>query len=432
MQLTSKNILIIGFGIVGIPCSYAIKKMNPRRLYIIDMKPENELNEKIPEGVKFYNFEITKDNYESILNKYKLDIIIDLSVYINTFDLIRYCASRKIHLITTSVEPWQPSKEMQSKESIANDMIELQKLKKEIVIDNTIIINSGMNPGCISHFMKLLLDTFHVTKKSHCEKAKYLEIETIHIAEIDTQIENKKNMKAFRNTWSIDGFYEEASAHSEMAVGTHELKLPKYTKIIDANENVKIAVLPEKGFKVTVESYLPNFIIEGKVIQHAEIGSICNYLSDKNYSPSVYYAYQYSKPLEESIKNYGIEGGADLNIENKPLDASNSKGIDFLGITAITKNLDIYFAGSKVSTEQALKLDLPHVGPTNCQVLGGIISALALIIKKSHLGLLASTDEIPIEFMPLIWKYAKPFLGDIIVKKLYNKAKSSQFSELIL
>ena len=74
-----------------------------------------------------------------------MDIIIDLSVYVNTFDMIRYCAQKRIHFITTSVEPWQPTSEMQSKESIAYDMIELQKIKNEIPIDNTMVINSGMN-----------------------------------------------------------------------------------------------------------------------------------------------------------------------------------------------------------------------------------------------------------------------------------------------
>src|SRR5271154_1268117 len=108
MQLTKKNILIIGFGIVGIPCAYAISRMNPRRFYIIDMKKEDDLNEKIPPNAKFYNFEVTKENYKSILERFKLDIIIDLSVYVNTFDMIRYCAQKRIHFITTSVEPWQP------------------------------------------------------------------------------------------------------------------------------------------------------------------------------------------------------------------------------------------------------------------------------------------------------------------------------------
>ncbi|MGO9387687.1 MAG: saccharopine dehydrogenase NADP-binding domain-containing protein [Methanobacterium sp.] len=432
MQLTKKNILIIGFGIVGIPCAYAISRMNPRRFYIIDMKKEDDLNEKIPPNAKFYNFEVTKENYKSILERFKLDIIIDLSVYVNTFDMIRYCAQKRIHFITTSVEPWQPTSEMQSKESIAYDMIELQKIKNEIPIDNTMVINSGMNPGCISYFLRILLDNFSKSKKSHIEKAKDLGIQTIHIAEIDTQIEKQKNTKAFRNTWSIDGFYEEASAHSEIAFGSHELKIPRKTKIVEVNKYCKIAVLPEKGFKVQVESYLPGYILKGRVIQHAEIASMCNYLSDEDYSPSVYYAYQYSKPLQESIVEYGIEGAADLDIENKPLDSSNASGIDFLGILAICESLDMYFAGTKVSSAQALKLGLPHIGPTNCQVLGGIMSALALCVKRPHYGLLASCDEVPLDDMNIIWKHAKPYLGDIILKKLPNKAKSTQFSELIL
>lgn len=405
------------------------------------MKKENDLNEKLPEGTIFINKEIVEDNYISILDKIKPHIIIDLSVYINTFDLIKYCAKKDIHLITTSVEPWQPTSEMQSKESIANDMIELQKLKKEIQINSTIVINSGMNPGMISHFMRVLLDSFETSHTTHQEKAKKLGIETIHIAEIDTQIENKKNNKAFRNTWSIDGFFEEASATSEIAVGSHELKLPMKTKIINVNENVKIAELPEVGFKVNVLSYLPNIKegektkvmeIEGKVIQHAEIGSICNYLSDEYYSPSVYYAYQYCEPLEESISEYGIEGAADLKIENKPLDASNSHGVDFLGILAICKNLDMYFAGTKVSTKQAKNLKLPGLGPTNSQVLAGVLSALELCMKRPDYGLLASCDEIPIKDSKIIWKIAKPYLGDIIIKKLPGKAKSTQFSDLIL
>ena len=70
MQLTKKNILIIGFGIVGIPCAYAISRMNPRRFYIIDMKKEDDLNEKIPPNAKFYNFEVTK----TVTNLYWKDL----------------------------------------------------------------------------------------------------------------------------------------------------------------------------------------------------------------------------------------------------------------------------------------------------------------------------------------------------------------------
>ena len=438
MKLTKKNILIIGFGIVGIPCSFAIKKLNPKKLYIIDMKKQSELNEKIPTGAIFLNFEIKEDNYKDIFDSLKLDIIIDLSVYVNTFDMLRYCAEKNIHFISTSIEPWQngqTSKEMNSKTSIANDMIELEKLKLELVENGhsvTQIVNSGANPGCVSHFIKHLLDTFNKSKKSYSEKAQILGIQTIHIAEIDTQVENKKNDKSFRNTWSIDGFYEEASAQSEIALGSHELKIPKNTKIVDINENCKIAILPEKGYKVKVRSYLPDYDIEGKVIQHAEIGSICKFLSDENYSPSVYYAYQYSKPLEDSIKKFGIEGGADLKLENKPLDADNSTGIDFLGVLAICGNLDMYFCGSKVSTEQAKLLDLPHISPTNAQVLGGILSSLQLCLKNPNYGLLCSCDEIPKEDFNFIWKHAKPYLGDIVIQKMDKKALSTQFYELIL
>lgn len=448
----SKRVTIIGYGIVGQPFAYMLLKktnLKPKNLTIIDMKPEKELGSKLPEGCKFINVEIVKENYEKILKGTKPDFIVDLSVYVNTLDLIRFCTKNNIHLITTSVEPWEHAG-MDSKTSIADDMVKINQLKNELnskkgMIDMhpTIVINSGANPGYVSLFARLGLMKFG-TGNTMLERAKSIELETIHISEIDTQRELKKNTKAFRNTWSIDGIFEEGSAHSELGLGTHEEKLPKGYMIKDTGL-CKMALLKERGVDVKVKSWVPDIDnlkkdsagtkeIVGHVIQHGESGSICAGLTDKDYSPSVYYAYDYSEPLKESIEKFGIEGASDLKIENKPIDHRNGRGYDELGTLFICKNLDMFWTGSILSTEDTKKMFESYVpaGPTSTQVIACILGSMALCNIYPELGIFGSVDEIPEKYDEILWKVGKPLLGKVISVKLDKKADSTQFHKLLI
>lgn len=443
----------IGYGIVGQPFAHLLLKysnIKPKNYTIIDMKPEKDLGSKIPEGVKFINKEIVKENYQEVLKKTKPHFIIDLSVYVNTIELIQFCTENNIHLITTSVEPWEHAG-MDSKTSIADDMVKIQKIKEELNglkglrhSHPTIVINSGANPGFVSLFARLGLMKFGAGK-TPSERAQSIGLETVHISEIDTQRELKKNTKAFRNTWSIDGIFEEGSAHAELGLGSHEEKLPKGTIIKDTGL-CEMALLKERGVDVLVRSWLPDINklnkdsagtteITGHVIQHGESGSICAALSDKSkgYSPSVYYAYDYSEPLKESIKKYGIEGASDLKIENKPIDHTNGRGYDELGTLFICNDGTMYWTGSILSTEDTKKIFDKNVpaGPTSTQVIACLLASMSLCLKHPQLGIFGSVDEIPEEYDTLMWKVGKPLLGKVISVKLDEKAPSTQFHKLV-
>jgi homospermidine synthase len=205
-----------------------------------------------------------------------------------------------------------------------------------------------------------------------------------------------------------------------------------------------MCLLPKTGVEVLVESYVPSGDIKGHVIQHGEAGSIHRFLSDKKYRPTVHYAYQYSKPLDESIKKFGIEGAVDEAVKDKPLDHSNSKGRDELGVLFICENLDrrglgdrdypLYWTGSILSSQQTKKIfgNFKQAGPTSAQVIAGILSAMYVIEKDPELGVIPDTDNIPDKYLDEIMKVAGPFLGDFVCEKLDRKAKSIQFSELLI
>jgi homospermidine synthase len=191
-----------------------------------------------------------------------------------------------------------------------------------------------------------------------------------------------------------------------------------------------MALLPTIGAETYVESWVPMGKIDGMVIQHGESGSICNFLSDQEYSPTVHYAYKCSPATTEDIEKKGIKSGGDLSIENKILNHSNSDGVDQLGVLFICENLDMYWCGSTVSSEQSKNLlDIKNFGPTASQVLAGILSAVYLCSRKPELGLFGSRDEID-DLKPLM-KIAKKWLGTITCTKLKHKAKSTQFSDLV-
>jgi homospermidine synthase len=275
----------------------------------------------------------------------------------------------------------------------------------------------------------MALDSLLPGKKSHAEKAKELKIRTIHIAEIDTQTEFEKDKSKWRNTWSINGFYEEGTAPPELGMGSHE-SIPKDAEKVRLKKT-KALILPGIGWKTIVRSSLPGRPYEGYLVQHAEALSINNYLSTDRYSPSVYYVYRPCPASIESIEHFGVKRDP-RPAEQKMLYHSNSEGEDRLGVLLLGPGISRYYGSYCSSTESRLIFEqYQYAGPTSSQVVAGILSALWLILRKPRLGIM-EPDDIPPKYTREMLKFVKPLLGEIVDEEIAWRPKEFDLRHLLV
>lgn len=116
-------------------------------------------------------------------------------------------------------------------------------------------------------------------KERDFKKLPYLTgVKTIQISERDTQITSKpKEPNEFVNTWSIDGFIEEAMAPAELAWGTHEVSTPAGIMFQTDDGPRNMVQLPSRGMSTYVRSYVPSGDIIGMIVRHGETFSMSDY-----------------------------------------------------------------------------------------------------------------------------------------------------------
>lgn len=418
LKMGNRQLVLIGFGSVGRPFLnrlLAWSTVNPENIIVYD---KQDLSGIIPEGVKFKCREIVRGNYRGSLKHLKKgDIIVDLSLYVDTIKLMKYCIEHGLHLITTSIEVWDLHKERKDRTLVAS-FKSIEKFQKKYVHDGcpTIILNHGANPGIISHFVRTALNAMLPDgPKAHCEKAKKLKVRTIHVSEIDSQKEHEPDRSKWRNTWSINGFYQEGTAPPELGYGSHERSLSGQE--IVRMKYGRALILPKVGWNTFVKSYVPDQVYTGYLIQHAEALSINKYLKTGKYSPSVYYVYKPCQAAIDSIERFGMKVDPDPK-DQKMLYHSNSSGEDRLGALLMTPKMS-WWCGSVCSSTESMKIfdGYEYAGPTSSQVVAGVLGALMVILKKANLGILQS-DDIPPKYTPDILEFVSPLLGNIINERV--------------
>src|SRR5438105_3410193 len=181
------------------------------------------------------------------------------------------------------------------------------QLKQQKGHHPTVLIDHGMNPGLISHFVKLSLKQLareqNVKFTTHAEVARKLKIETIHCSEYDSQttIYDKNPEKdVFYNTWSSIGFYEEGTLPCQISWNRANEKPLDIPHDVDIEE----IFLRQMGIETLAKGYNPlSGFYYGYIIPHAESSSISRYLSYKGTHPSCYYVYKPSYVAEKSWEN---------------------------------------------------------------------------------------------------------------------------------
>ena len=443
MVTFNKNIFIVGCGAVSqctLPLLFKLLDISPKQVTVMDFVDNKErIKEFLDKGVTYVQNQITPDNYATILKQYLKpgDLFLDLAWNIDTCTILDWCHENGVIYLNTSVELWDPYKNVQS---VTPDQLTLYHRQMEILKlikkwgkkGTTAIVDHGANPGLVSHFTKQALieiATKIIKEKPSDPRKKELEhaiasknfaqlsfltdTKVIHISERDTQITNKpKEVNEFVNTWSIEGLIEEGMAPAELGWGTHEKKLVQGGMEHKAGPKNQI-FLSSRGAQTWVRSWVPSGPIMGMVIRHGEAYGISERLTvwqnDKAvYRPTVHYAYCPSDCTLNSLHEFRMHNYVPQK-NQRIMNDEIIKGNDELGCLLMGHDFNSWWIGSILSIEEARRL-VPHQNATTLQVAISLVAAAIHAIKNPNLGV-CLPDDIDHEE---ILKIAKPFLGNFV------------------
>lgn len=426
VSMNGNKILIVGFGGIG-------PAVLPLILRHIDIKPEqinvisaNDMNKKLAEreGVKFECMTLDEHNYQEVLGARlkKGDLLLNLSVDVSSLDLMRLCNKLGVMYVDTSIERWLSEKNTPAMLYARRETV--MKEQNQFTNGPTALICHGANPGFISHLAKQAIvdiakkeqgDKFVMpkTQKEWAALAKELQVVAMHVAERDTQISAKpRGENEFVNTWSIDGFLEEASEFTGFSWGTHEQDLPEHlVRMREDNDRIRAIELAKKGGAIAVKSWVPSGKYHGYVIPHTEAFSLAEYFNDttedKYSHPTVHYVYL---PCNDAVCSMKEALEKDLLYpENKRLMMDDvTEGIDELGILILrANNPEVYWYGSRLTVDEARAL-APNNNATSLQVATGVLTGVIWTIEHPNEGLVEAES---VDFERAI-EIARPYLGE--------------------
>ncbi len=437
------KVLVIGCGYVSrctIPLLLKHLDMPFNNITIIDFADNrNFIREALSQGVNYNIIKITRENMHSILAKHVKsgDIIIDLAWYIECCEILQWCYDHNVSYVNTSVEDWLPNEGVESKTPQERTLyfrhMAIRKMVKKWKDKGpSMVVEHGANPGMVSHFTKLAL--CDIALKIMLEKpedprsklfpdllsagnfpaiAQLTGTKVIHISERDTQIINRpKEPNEFVNTWSVEGFYEEGIAPTEMGWGTHEKTLPlnAYTHIEGPQNQICLA---QCGIKTKVHSWVPSGEITGMVVRHGEAFTISDYLTvrEKNkiiYRPTVHYAYCCCDAAINSIHELEMRNFS-LQDRLRVMTDEIVSGSDELGVLLMGHDFKSWWCGSLLGIDEARKL-APGQNATTLQVASSVMAAVLWIIENPRKGFCVP-DNLPYEE---IIESAMPYLGELV------------------
>lgn len=489
------DLVFIGFGGVGqafFELNTIFRKFTFKNLTIIEPKDlDQDILEKIVIPMTHVKLAVTSENVERVLKEYvrRGNLVIDVSFNVYFEPLISYCIENKVMYINTSMERWPLPNEStldSTNDSFYNRTLHschLISTNMGLLSDQTVILEHGMNPGLISHFVKLgveivtkkVLDlatekginnriieklregyngnytSFLQDKKDYAKLAHYLGLETIHCSELDTQkpYEEVKQDNKFLNTWGSYPLYSEGVDPVQIGFGTHEdpidgmIKSPVYDNQI---------FLKKRGIDIGLESYVPSNLfdqgqkIKGLCISHGENDTISGFLTyhedGKTYQTSNYYVYSPCEEAQKALEQIKKDN-YELKLEPRPLKGYEiESGADIVGGLLIFKHDPIeyiiygrkteeprcFWSGSILSIEDTRKMGFLLSGPTTVQVAASLVAAINWMIKNPEHGV-TYPEDIP---HSEILGDCKQWLGTIFTDFVRYSPKSTKLSSFLL
>jgi homospermidine synthase len=429
----SGRLVMLGCGSIGraiLPMLLKHTDITPERMRIVTADDTGKKT-AMGLGVECVIEPVTPENYKGVLKKHLSagDFLLNLSVDVESIDLIFWCQKNGVLYLDTATEQWpgfssNPANTLVERTSYAyrEQFMALAAKHKD---GPTAVVDHGANPGLISHFLKAALLDIAIgvgngaqalgTPTDRAGWAKLmqeLKVRTIQIAERDTQLSPAlKQADEFVNTWSIDGFLSEAIQPVEIGWGVHEKEFPP-----DGHQhtfgNKSSIYLDRPGALTLVRSWTPREgPYHGFLITHDECLTTADYYTVLNeqgavvYRPTVMYAYH---PCDDAVLSLREYAGNNWRSPRKKRILTNEieHGSDELGVLVMGHRKRAYWFGSDLSIAQAREL-VQGQNATTIQVAIGALAGLIWALENPSKGIVEPED---IDFRRVL-DIATPYLG---------------------
>ena len=441
------RVLITGFGAVSqalLPMLFEHLDVPAANVTVIDFTSRRPtLAEWVEKGVTFVRERVTPANLSRVLSSHVSagGLIVDLTWSIDFFEILEWARRHDVLYANASLESWDPTAEMQTKSTMEKALYNRYARLLELIPRwrgaATAVVDHGLNPGLISHFVKRGLldiasavlrerDTPPATRRElerlvsaerFPELARALGVKAIHCSESDTQrSKTPKALDEFANTWSVEGMLEEALAPCELGWGTHEKWLPPFAIRPKAGPRNQI-VLPQMGMNTWVRSYVPGREIVGMAVTHGETFTISHALTVRErgrvvYRPTVCYAYLPSNDALISLHELRCRL-YEPHPRSRILGTEILDGEDAVGALIMGHRYRSWWTGSVLSIAAA-RGKVPHSNATAVQVASGVLAGVLWAVRNPRRGL-CLPEDLPHEW---ILRQARPYLGRVVSKRL--------------
>jgi homospermidine synthase len=381
-------------------------------------------------GAQFVYAHLKPRSFRRILTRHLRsgDLLLNLSVDVSSLDLMAYAAERGALYVDTSIEPWpgvfdNPMLDLRQRSNFTTRQRALQLAAENGRDAPTAVVDHGANPGLVSHFLKrALLDLDRALRRGSgrpssredwAALARDLGVSLIQISERDTQASDRpKRPGEFVNTWSIDGFMDEAMQPSEISFGTAEKQRPSGTRIHRRDSGTLFMNRP--GAATFARSWTPaGGGFQGLMMSHDEVFSIGDHLTLRNggrvtYRPTVMFVYH---PCDDAMLSVlELEGrGWQPQPRQRRLGTDIVTGVDELGVLLAGHARNAYWYGSQLSIEDARR-HVPYANATSVQVAAGALAAVMWAIRNPRRGIV-EPDELDFEDCLAT---ATPYLGQLV------------------
>lgn len=425
------RLLLLGFGAIGrgvLPLLLRHLGLRPAQITILRAHDHGDEVAR-SYGVTQHVEPLRRDNYRTILERHvgPGDFVLNLSVNVSSLALIEYCQQHGILYLDACIEPWEGGHFDISLTPAQRSNYAFREaalaLRERYGTGPTAVINHGVNPGLVSHFLKQALlnlatdsgmAAIPATRGEWARLACALGVKTIHIAERDSQYgKQQKRRGEFVNTWSSEAFVDESCQPAELGWGTHERYWPAAGQRYGFGRDCAI-YLDRPGASVRVRSWTP---IEGSyhgfLISHGESISIADYLSlhedgKVTYRPTVHYAYH---PCDDAVQSLHELAGKSWHMQPRQhlLMEDVVEGIDELGVLLMGPQRGAYWYGSQLSTAEARTL-VPYNSATTLQVTAGVLAGVVWAMRHPARGI---TEPDEMDYAEVL-EVARPYLGPMV------------------
>ena len=424
-------LVMIGFGSIGRGTLPLIERhIGFDRAQFAVIEPSDEYAHLLRDhGIRHVQVALTAENFAEVLRGLFPDgkgMIVNLSVDVDSIELMKLAQDIGVQYLDTVVEPWPGfyfGSTLPNAERTNYPLRErVRDLGKAYVGGPTAVSCCGANPGMVSWLLKeallrLAADTGVAadprTREGWAGLMQGLGVKGIHIAERDTQVSARpKPAGVFVNTWSVDGLLSEGYQPAELGWGTHEKSLPPQGHAFEHGPGYAIWI-DRPGADTRVRSWCPDVGQQyGLVITHNEALSIPDYYTvwdgaDALYRPTCHYAYHPSNDAILSL--YEMNGAGQRQPESHILTVEEiTAGGDDLGVFLYGHAKGAMWYGSRLSCEEARRL-APWQNATGMQVTSAVLAAMVWAAENPKEGFVEADEMDHVRCLEV----QRPYLGRI-------------------